>query len=214
MPTHAIFEAIQQGDAERVRELADAAGQRNDEGVSALLFAQYHGRDELVAALRPRRGALNVFEAAALGDVERLGALLDGEPTLVNAYADDGFFPLGLAAFFKHADAVRLLLDRGADPNQQSRHAQIVVRPIHSAAADGGSTEIARLLLDAGADVNARQPGGFTPLHAAVQGRNVELVDLLLEHGGDPAARLDDGRTAADLARDAGHRDVAERFEA
>ena len=214
MPTHAIFEAIQQGDAERVRELADAAGQRNDEGVSALLFAQYYGRDELVEALRPRRGALDVFEAAALGDVERLRTLLDDDPALVDAYADDGFFPLGLAAFFKRADAVRLLLDRGADPNQQSRHAQIVVRPIHAAAADGGSTAIARLLLDAGADVNVRQPGGFTPLHAAAQVGNDELVALLLEHGADPHARLDEGRTPADLARDAGHRDVAERIEA
>jgi len=214
MPTHAIFEAIQQGDAERVRELADAAGQRNDEGVSALLFAQYYGRDELVEALRPRRGELDVFEAAALGDVDRLRTLLADDPALVDAYADDGFFPLGLAAFFKRPDAVRLLLDRGADPNQQSRHAQIVVRPIHSAAADGGSTEIARLLLDAGADVNARQPGGFTPLHAAAQVGNEELVALLLEHGADPDARLDEGRTPADLAREAGHRDVAERIEA
>ena len=214
MPTHAIFEAIQQGDAERVRELADAAGQRNDEGVSALLFAQYYGRDELVEALRRRRGELDVFEAAALGDVDRLRTLLADDPALVDAYADDGFFPLGLAAFFKRPDAVRLLLDRGADPNQQSRHAQIVVRPIHSAAADGGSTEIARLLLDAGADVNARQPGGFTPLHAAAQVGNEELVALLLEHGADPDARLDEGRTPADLAREAGHRDVAERIEA
>src|SRR5215218_6706719 len=211
MPTHAIFEAIQQGDAERVRELADAAGQRNDEGVSALLFAQYYGRDELVEALRPRRGALDVFEAAALGDVERLRTLLDDDPALVDAYADDGFFPLGLAAFFKRADAVRLLLDRGADPNQESRHAQIVVRPIHSAAADGGSTEIVRLLLDAGADVDVKQPGGFTPLHAAAQGGNAELVELLLERGADREARLDDGRTPADVAREAGHGEVAER---
>ena len=214
MPTHAIFEAIQQGDAERVRELADAAGQRNDEGVSALLFAEYYGRDELVEALRRRRGELDVFEAAALGDVDRLRTLLADDPALVDAYADDGFFPLGLAAFFKRPDAVRLLLDRGADPNQQSRHAQIVVRPIHSAAADGGSTEIARLLLDAGADVNARQPGGFTPLHAAAQVGNEELVALLLEHGADPDARLEEGRTPADLAREAGHRDVAERIPA
>ena len=212
MATHTIFEAIQNGDAERVRELADAAGQRNDEGVSALLFAQYYGRDELVEALRPRRGALDVFEAAALGDVDRLRTLLDEDPALVDAYADDGFFPLGLAAFFKHADAVRLLLDRGANPNQQSRHAQIVVRPIHSAVADGGSTEIARLLLDAGADVNVRQPGGFTPLHAAAQVGNDELVELLLERGADPDARLDEGPTPPDLAREAGHSDVAERI--
>lgn len=212
MATHAIFEAIQQNDADRVRELADAAGERNDEGVSALLYAQYYGRGDLVTALRPRKGELDVFEAAALGDVERLRELVDEDRARVGAYAQDGFFPLGLAAFFKHADAVRLLLDRGADPNQESRHAQIVVRPIHSAAADGGSVEITQLLLDAGANPNVKQPGGFTPLHAAAHDCNVELVELLLARGADPQARLDDGRTPADLARERGHEGVAARL--
>jgi len=209
MARHPIFEAIESGDGDRVRQLADAAGERDDDGVSALLFAQYYGRGDLVDALRPRKGELDVYEAAALGDTARLEALLDADPELVNSYAQDGFFPLGLAAFFKHADAVRLLLDRGADANQESRHAQIVVRPIHSASADGGSTEIGRLLLDAGADVNVRQPGGFTPLHAAAQGGNAELVELLLERGADRDVRLDDGRTPEDLARESGHGDVA-----
>jgi adenosylhomocysteine nucleosidase len=184
MARHAIFEAIEQGDAERVRELADAAGEQDDQGVSALLYAQYYGRADLVDALRPRKGELDVFEAAALGEVERLRELIDADRSLVNAYAPDGFFPLGLAAFFKHREAVRLLLDRGADANQLSRHARIVVRPIHSAAADGGDVEIARMLLDAGADVNAEQPGGFTALDAALQDRNAELEALLRERGG------------------------------
>lgn len=212
MAAHAIFEAIQQNDVDRVAELADAAGERNDEGVSALLYAQYYGRGDLVVALRPRKGELDVFEAAALGDVERLRELVDEDAARVGSYAQDGFFPLGLAAFFKHADAVRLLLDRGADPNQESRHAQIVVRPIHSAAADGGSVEIARLLLDAGADPNVTQPGGFTALHAAAHDGNDELVELLLDRGADPQARLDDGRTPADLARERGHEGLISRL--
>lgn len=180
---HEIFEAIRAGDVERVRELAGAAGEVDDEGVSALLLARYYGRDDLVAALRPHRGDLDVFEAAALGEVERLRELLDAEPGLAGAYARDGFFPLGLAAFFKQREAVRLLLERGADPNQESRHAQIVVRPLHSAAADGGDVEIARMLLDAGADVHAAQPGGFTALDAALQAGNAELEALLRERG-------------------------------
>ena len=213
MGSHAIFDAIQEGDEQRVRELADAAGERNDEGVSALLFAKYYGRENLVRALRPRKVELDVFEAAALGDVDRLAELIDPDPRLVNEYAPDGFFPLGLAAFFKHADAAQVLLERGADANQQSRHAQIVVRPIHAAAADGGSVEIARRLLDAGADVNAKQPGGFTPLHAAAQDGNAELAELLLARGAHPEARLDDGRTAAEVAREQGHTDLAMRLE-
>ena len=76
---HEIFEAIESGDAERVTKLADAAGERDADGVSALLFAQYYGRNDLVAALRPRRGELDVFEAAALGDVDRLRELRDAQ---------------------------------------------------------------------------------------------------------------------------------------
>lgn len=183
MARHPIFDAIEANDADRVRELADAAGEMDDQGVSALLYAQYYGRKELVDLLRPRRGDLDVFEAAALGETDRLRELLDEDPSRVNAYAPDGFFPLGLAAFFKHRDAVRLLLERGADATQVSRHAQIVVQPLHSAAADGGDVEIASMLLDAGADVNAEQPGGFTPLDAAIQDGNTELEALLRERG-------------------------------
>lgn len=72
---------------------------------------------------------------------------------------------------------------RSRDPNQQARHAQIKAYPIHSAAPEGGSTEITRLLLDAEADVNVAQPGGFTALDAAEQAGNAELIGLLRERG-------------------------------
>lgn len=209
---HEIFEAIEAGDADRVRQLADAAGERDTDGVSALLFAQYYGRGDLVEALRPHKGELDAFEAAALGDVDRLRELLDSDPALVNAYAPDGFFPLGLAAFFKHPAAVRLLLEHGADPNQESRHSQIVVRPIHSAAADGGSVEVARLLIDAGSDVNARQPDGGTALHTAAHEGNRDLVDLLLARGADASLLMHERDTPADVAARQGHAELAERL--
>ena len=209
---HEIFEAIESGDADRVRNLAHAAGERDADGVSDLLFAQYYGRDDLVDALRPRKGELDIFEAAALGDVDRLHDLLEADPGLVNAYAADGFFPLGLAAFFGHEAAVRLLLERGADPNQESQHAQIVVRPIHSAVADGGSVEIARLLIDAGADVNARRPDGGTALHTAAHEGNSELVELLLARGADASLLMQGRDTPSDVAARHGHADVAERL--
>jgi ankyrin repeat protein len=183
MPRHEIFDAIAAGDTDRVGQLAEAAAELNEDGVSALLFAKYYGQEDAVELLRPEKPQLDAYEAAALGETARLRELLDFDPSLVGAYAPDGFTLLGLAAFFKHPDAVRLLLERGADPNQQARHAQIKAHPIHSAAAEGGSTEIVRLLLDAGADVNVEQPGGFTALDAAEQAGNVELMALLRERG-------------------------------
>jgi ankyrin repeat protein len=39
-------------------------------------------------------------------------------------------------------------------------------------------------------------------------------VELLLAHGADPALAADDGRTAADFARDGGHVELAARLSA
>ncbi|HSH32912.1 MAG TPA: ankyrin repeat domain-containing protein, partial [Actinomycetota bacterium] len=59
-------------------------------------------------------------------------------------------------------------------------------------------------LLDAGASPDARQSGGWTPLHAAAHNGSAAMVTLLLEAGADPALVNDDGRTALDLATERG----------
>jgi ankyrin repeat protein len=149
------------------------------------MLAVYRGDGETVAALLAARPELDVFEAAAVGDVSRLGALLAADPSLVNAWADDGFQPLGLACFFGHADAARLLLDRGAEVDSPSRN-QMRVAPIHSAAAVGDDEAryaICELLLERGADPNAVQQDDFTPLMAADQRGDERLRELLVAHG-------------------------------
>jgi uncharacterized protein len=167
-------------------------------GVSPLLEAQYAMDEERVAALLAEGPELDVHEAAAVGDVDRLRELLDGRPELASAVATDGFTALHLAAFFRRPEGVRLLLERGADPNAVAENAMRVT-PLHSAAARGDHVAV-RLLLAAGADPNARQQGGFVPLHAAVAVGDRELAEMLLAAGADPNARTDDGRTPEDLA--------------
>src|SRR5919197_5054273 len=103
--------------------------------VSELLEALYRGDDERIAGLLADRPRLDVFEAAALGQTDRLRELLDDEPALANAFGDDGFQPLPLACFFGHVDAARLLLQRGADPNTLSRNEHIRTNALHAAAA-------------------------------------------------------------------------------
>jgi ankyrin repeat protein len=153
--------------------------------MSELLHAIYRGdqarADELLAA----DPELDVFEAAAVGRTERLGDLLDKDPSLANAWAEDGFQPLGLASFFGHVDAARLLVERGAEVNSASRN-DFKVMPLHSAAATGDPEvryELAKLLLEHGADPNARQQDDFTPLMAADQHEDERLRLLLVEHG-------------------------------
>jgi ankyrin repeat protein len=155
--------------------------------MSDLLAAIYRGdRDEAERLAAGKE--LNVFEAAALGRTERLRELLDDDPTLVNAYGDDGFHPVGLASFFGHVAAARLLFERGADANQLARNEHIQTAAIHAAAASEGKDEstryeLVKLALDHGADPNLPQGGGFRAIDAARQNGDTRVEQLLLERG-------------------------------
>lgn len=202
-----FFEAVQQGDGPRVdaalREDPALLHARTDAGVSPLLLACYHRQEAVVETLLRHDPPLDVFEAAALGRLERLQALLDQQPDRAAAYAADGFTALGLAAFFGRLEALKLLLAAGADVNAPARNA-MQVRPLHSAVAHRQpdvALAMAEMLLDHGADVNVAQHGGWTPLHQAAAHGHTAMVRLLLAHGADPTARSDDGRTPADMAR-------------
>jgi ankyrin repeat protein len=162
-----FWKAMTSGDRHGVESLLLAdprlARARRD-GASAILIATYHHRPDVVAWLRPHVGDLDMFEAAALGELDRVRMLLESDPGSANAVAEDGFGPLGLASFFGHEAVARVLLAAGARVNEASSNGMRVM-PLHSAAA-AQSVAIARLLLESGAPVNARQgrtDGGFTP---------------------------------------------------
>jgi len=179
--------------------------------LSELIAAVYSGDQARIDELLAGHPELDVFEASALGRVQRLEDLLDAEPGLVAAWAEDGFTPLHLAAFFRHPEAARLLVERGALVDVVARNKDLEVTPLQSAAASR-EEETAALLLERGADPNVQQRGGFTALHAAAQNGDEPLAELLLVHGADPALTADDGRTAADFAREAGHEGLAARL--
>ena len=153
--------------------------------MSELLQAVYRGDQARVDELLSGDPELDVFEASAVGRVDQLQELLDGDPSLANAWAEDGFQPLGLASFFGHVEAARVLVERGADVNSASRN-DMKVAPLHSAAAEKDPEtryELATVLLEHGADPNARQQDDFTPLMAADQQGDARLRELLVEHG-------------------------------
>jgi len=161
--------------------------------MTELLQALYRGDRGRVDELLATDPELNVFEAAALGRTERLRELLDEDESRANAFGDDGFHPLGLACFFGHVEAARLLLERGADANAISRNEHIQTAAIHAAAAsnEGGTDEstryeLVKLVLEHGADPNLPQGGGdqgFRAIDAARQNRDKRVEQLLLEHG-------------------------------
>lgn len=197
----ALFDAIAKGETSAVEAMLTQepklAGARNDQGVSAVLIAIYNQKSEIADRLLGAAPVLDIFDAAATGQPQRLRTLLDGDATLANAEASDGARPLHLACFFGQTESAKLLLDNSADVNVAVA-AFGGVFPIHSAAASR-SVEIIKMLLEAGADPNTKQQGGWTALHAAAKHGDTAMTRLLLEHNADPNIRTDDGATPQDL---------------
>ena len=211
-----LLEAVKAGDVERVKALLEPdpalVNARDDSGNSAVLLAVYYGRKNVVELLLSYKPHMNLFEASAAGDLQRLRALLGEDPDLqrdsANSFARDGFTPLGLASFFGHGGGVKYLLSRGAEANLASRN-RMQVMPLHSAVA-GCHAGIARTLLEHGADVNAAQQDGFVPLHGAAQNGQPDMIELLLEYGADVNAKNAEGLTALAIAVQEGHAGAAE----
>jgi ankyrin repeat protein len=214
--TNDLISAVTAGDADRVSQLVAAdpalASARDEMGVSALMLARYRSDRAVTDAILAADPELDVFEAAALGRIDRLRPLLDEDASLSQALSADGFTALHLAAFFGKEEAARLLIEAGAPVDRYSEN-DFNVQPLHSAAS-GRHHAICRLLIAAGADPNAPQQGGWRPLHQAAQHGDPELLELFLSAGADPSLGRDNGERPADTAEAAGHPDVAARLRA
>ncbi len=204
-------------------EVADAveldpalAEYRDPQGVSALLWAVYTGqtvvRDFLVARLAAHGVALDIFEAAAIGDDELLSAILDMDSSATSAVAGDGWTALHLAAAFGTPRSVTTLLSRGSDVNALSQNAQRN-QPLHAAVALGKNRETIELLLVHGANADAIQVGGYTAIFSAAAANRMDLAELLLAHGANPHHKNEEGKTPAEYARQRGHTEIADWLE-
>jgi ankyrin repeat protein len=167
---------------------------------------------------------VDLWAAAAAGDLERLCAVLDGDPAAVKARGPNEGTPLHFAAT---AEVVRELLARGADLTVRDTYGRT---PAQAIAAYGarrkdaarealdasgewnlrlacalGEVERARTLLDAG------ETGGLdgtTPLHVAAAKGQAEITRLLLERGYDPNAPDAEGIRPLHHAAGGGHAEI------
>ena len=209
-----LFDAIEAGDAAGVDAILEAdpalASSRDASGVSALMRALYRFDKPLVERVRRDVDELDVFEAAAFGDVDRLTELLGAEPSLVTSYSGDGFTALHFAAFFGRFEAAALLIERGAEVDAFGR-GWMTGTALHSAVSRRQS-DVARVLLEAGANPNVRQSAGWTPLHASAMNGDLTSVELLLAAGADPTATNDEGRSVLELANESADEQTADRI--
>jgi ankyrin repeat protein len=151
-----------------------------------------------VAALRdgtePATPFMLAYDAVEANDRDRLVELLDRHPELVRVRGTNGNDLFGMAG---SPEIVRLLLERGADPNRGNDYGWT---KLHQAGYSN-DTGLARLLLAAGArtDLFARGDGG-TPLIAALFWGNREVARLL---GLEPRnLRVAAGLGLADMIRE------------
>jgi ankyrin repeat protein len=209
-----LIDAVTSDDAARITAILTEdpglVAARDRTGVSALMLSRYRFDRATTDALLAVDPDLDVFEATALGYIDRLHERLEEDRWRARAYSADGFTALHFAGFFGKPEAAKALLEAGADVNAYSTN-ELQVQPLHSAAA-GRHIEVCRVLIAAGADINATQRHGWAPLHSAAQHGDVEMVELFLSAGADPAAENDDGSTPADVADEEGHVDVARRL--
>ena len=209
-----IIDAICRQDLEAVAELLrqqpTLASSRDENGISAFLWASYTKQAAVRDLLRAALPSLDVFEAIAAGDDSRALDLLAAQPALANAWSGDGFSPLHFAGFFSRPVVVERLLRMGADPAAEARN-PMRVTPLHSAVS-ARCFEVCRLLLERGAPPDAGQQHGWTALMSAGLQGDLELAELLLAHGATPGPKDDEGRTAADMAAEKGHAALAAKL--
>jgi len=210
------FELVQAADANGLRQILEqdsaSSEARDAAGVSLLMHSLYRGRRDFAELIASKKKALDIFEAASLGRLDRLKECLQ-DISAIDSRSKDGFTALHFACFFGQPEAARLLIESGAAVDAVAANPTEVM-PLHSAAS-ARNLEAARLLLEHGAPgiVNARQQGGWVPIHAAAQNGDRPMVELLLKHRADPTLANDAGKTPAMVAREKGHEEIVTMLE-
>lgn len=209
-----VFELLAKGETDELRRLLESdpavADARDATGVSLLMRSLYHGRRDLAEAIAAGKKELDIFEASSLGRLDRLRECAR-TTSEISALSKDGFTALHFTCFFGQPAATRVLIQSGAPVDAVAAN-PMKVMPLHSAAS-ARNLESARALLENGAPVNARQHGGWAPIHAAAQNGDRAMVELLLQHDADPHLASDEGKTPAAVASEKGHSEIAALLE-
>ena len=180
------------GEAKAVKSLlvhgADAKAKETEHEQTALMWAAAENHPEVVALLiefgADVRSRSRTYSQTVVGEQTQRA----GREKLNYDVLRGGSTPLLFAARTGDVESAKLLLNRGADPNDSLPDGtSALVLAAHS-----GQRNVAALLLNKGADPNAIG-SGYTALHAAVLRSDLNLVKDLLAHKADPNIRMTKG---------------------
>jgi ankyrin repeat protein len=169
----------------------------------------------------PSEATSNLLAAIMANDMVQVRAAIDAGAD-VNADAGDGRTPLIVAAMTTRPDAVRVLLERGADPRRRAADTAIGNAVTAAFFAMNGveltgrsddrdprkhaaALEVLKLTAAARADLNLLVRRGQTDMSAlmiAAQAGALDAVEILLAAGADPNAVNGGKHTALDYAQE------------
>jgi ankyrin repeat protein len=181
----------------RVSNSLDVSDEDGDDGKTGI-FGRFRHRDDFFVV--DASGKTILMQAVAQGFEEGVDhVLVKASVEAVNSATDDGTTALHCAIAPGNPAIVARLLDFGAQPNVADHDGRT---PLWLAA-HKEDARIAALLLDYKADPNCRVgKKRLTPLMSAAKNGRIEMVNLLLDRGADPRLVSEDGKTAAQFARE------------
>ena len=189
----ALFTAIRSSDRLGIESLLKrgvSVDSRSADGTTSLMYAAIVSDVRTMQLLLDHGADVNAHNAAgatapmwSVGDSAKLSLLLRHNAE-VNACSLSGQTALLIAAnLAQPEEAIRLLLEKGADANYSNRGYTALM-----GAAEQGSPEAVGELLARGANVKSANGVGWTALHGAAMSGNPDVVRLLLNAGADQNA--------------------------
>ena len=150
----------------------------------------------LLSTVNLRAG--KIHNAAAAGDLNKVKALLEADPNLLESRNEDGYTPLISACFgmqpnyITQVEVANYLIDKGANVkakcNEGGNALTYAVHRIHE-----GEFDLIQRLISLGVDVNAGYMGIYTALGSVVVSGNTEVAKLLIDNGADINFKSFDG---------------------
>lgn len=151
------------------------------------------------------KGHRALYLAVRAGARDAFHVLITQPGIEIDVQNAQGETALMMAALRDNLEAAQALAARGAATHKDGW------APVHYAASGPGAT-VLRWLLERGAPLEAKAPGGNTPLLMAARYGDDRAIELLLGRGADRGAKNERGQGAVELAREARRDEWVRRF--